>query len=246
MGLKDEIKERALKTGFDLVGVSDIEGVERLGPMPERLLKPPSEIFPNARSLLVLGIALEDEAMNLSVSGASAGGIFEAGFYYNFYYEITETRAWRLLKWLSEKKGVRGVPTHAIHMKPAAMLAGLGFIGHNTQVVTEKYGPRVRFVGLLLDKEIEPDEPFTRDLCGEQPLCREGSLCVVACPYRAIVPGPSRGVPFGEKVNIDKCAVSHVSDIDLAKKWEKFIRRVSDRGFLECTLCNLACPYGAG
>lgn len=244
MGFKEEIKKKAISIGFDLVGVSDIEEVERLGPMPERYLKSPSEVFPGTKSLMILGVVIWDNAMNLSISSARAGGIFGAGSYYNIYYEITETRAWRLLRWLSEEKGVKGVPTHSIHMKPAAVLAGLGFIGHNTQVVTEEYGPRVRFVGVLLDREIDPDEPFSRDLCKEQPLCREKSLCVTACPYRAIIPGPSRGVPFGEKVNLNKCVVSHVSDIEIAKKWEKFIGRVSERGFLECTICNLACPYG--
>jgi len=244
MRLKEEIKEKAISMGFDLVGVSDFKKVEELEALPERGLKPPSKIFPGAKSLLILGVVVWDEAMNLSISSARADGNDESGIYYNIYYEITETRAWRLIRWLSDEKGVSGVPTHKIHLKPAAMLAGLGFIGHNTQVVTEKYGPRVRFVGILLDEEIEPDEPFSRDLCEEQELCQENSLCVKACPYNAIIPGPSMGVEFGKKVLVGKCVVFHLPDLNLERRWEKFSRRVCQRSFLECTLCNLACPYG--
>ncbi len=244
MDLKGEIKEKATRVGFDLFGVSDIEKVEELGPLPNRGIKSPSQVMPGAKSLLILGIVIWDEAMNLAISNARAGGVMETGVYYNFYYEITETRAWRLIRWLRDEKNIKAIPTHHIHMKPAAMLAGLGFIGHNTQLVTERYGPRVRLVGILADQESTPDEPFGRDLCAEQPLCKEVSLCVKACPYGAIIDGPSAGIPFGEKVLFDKCVVSHVSDLVLEKKWEKYMRRVSDRGILECTLCNNACPYG--
>jgi len=244
LDLKGEIKEKATRMGFDLLGVSDIEKVEELGPLPNRGLKSPSQVMPNAKSLLVLGIVIWDEAMNLSISNARPGGVMEAGIYYNMYYEITETRAWRLIRWLRDEKGIRAVPTHNIHMKPAAMLAGLGFVGRNTQLITEKYGPRVRFVGVLADQKITPDEPFGSDLCAEQPLCKEVSLCVKACPYGAIIEGPSAGVPFGEKVLFDKCVVSHVSDLVFEKKWEKYLGRISERGILECTLCSNACPYG--
>ena len=157
MDLKDEIREKATKVGFDLFGVSDIEKVEELGPQPNRGLKSPSQVMQDAKSLLILGIVIWDEAMNLAMSNARPGGVMEAGVYYNFYYEVTENRAWRLIRWLRDEKNIKAIPTHKIHMKPAAMLAGLGFIGHNTQLVTEKYGPRVRFVGILTEAVVVTD-----------------------------------------------------------------------------------------
>jgi epoxyqueuosine reductase len=51
-------------------------------------------------------------------------------------------------------------------------------------------------------------------------------------------------VPAGEKVIYDKCVVAHELEKDINSKWEKHIRRITERGFMECTLCNLACPYG--
>ncbi len=241
MDLKEEIREKAREQGFALFGVVDSKDMEEVETPPGRGIARPSEVAPWARSVMVLGIRVADEAMNVSISIPVPGG---KDTYYNFYYEITESRAWRLIRWMREEKGIRAVPSHRIAMKPAAMLAGIGFIGHNTQVITPDFGPRVRFVAVLTDKELEPDRPFARDLCEEEPACRDKSLCVQACPYRAIIPGPSQGVPAGEKVLLEKCVVYHVQDREIGKRWEKYIRRLTNRGFLECTLCNLACPYG--
>ncbi len=245
LDLKEEIKSKAMEKGFQLFGVSDIKKLEDIDFPAGRGLEQPSEIMDDAKSLIVMGMVIWDEGMNAAIStpgtGDFSGGEAE---YYNLYYETVETRAWRLANWLWEEKGVKAIPTHSVHVKVAAYLAGLGFIGHNTQVITPEYGPRVRWIALLTTLELTPDQPFPRDLCAEQPLCQKESLCVKACPYSAIIPGPSQGVTPGEKVIYDKCVVSHELEKDINNKWEKHIRRITERGFMECTICNLACPYG--
>jgi len=62
---------------------------------------------------------------------------------------------------------------------------------------------------LLTTTELMPDKPSPHNLCAEQPPCQEESFCVKACPYGAIIPGPSQGFPPGEKVIYDKCVVAH-------------------------------------
>ncbi len=238
MELKTEIKQTAKEAGFQFCGVSDLKKVEKVDFPPGRGLKKPSAVMPQARSLIVLGYVVWDESLNVEAVKDNSSE------YICLYYEIMESRAWRFIQRLREKKNFNALPTQSIHIKPAAMLAGLGFIGHNTQVITPEYGGRARWIGVLTDIEIEPDEPFKRDLCAEQPLCQKRSRCVLACPYKAIIPGPSQGVPPGEKVKYDRCVVTHKRDEVLDQKWEKFIRRISDHGFMACTRCNLACPYG--
>jgi epoxyqueuosine reductase len=203
-------------------------------------------MMPEARSLIILGKVLWDEGMNLSVSSAgqadfSGGGTLE---YYNFYYNLVENLAWRFSSEMSARYGAKAVPTVTIHLKVSAMLAGLGWIGHNTLVITPDYGPRVRWVGVLTDMELEPDRPFDEDLCAKQEKCRERDRCVRACPYKAIIPGPSQGVEPGKKVDQDMCVVMHVFDPEPTEEYERHIRRVTPRGMMECTLCNLSCPYG--
>ncbi|MBP1908590.1 epoxyqueuosine reductase [Methanolobus bombayensis] len=244
MSLKEEIREKAFEVGFQLFGVSDINKLEEAEFPDDRGLMRPSEVMPEAKSAFVMGLVLWDEGLNTAISSVSTGD-FSGGEadYYNMYYEVTETRGWRLVSWLNEK-GYKAIPTHLVQEKIAATLAGLGFIGHNTQVITPEYGPRVRWMTVLTDAELEPDEPFTRDLCAEQLLCQEKSLCVKSCPYSALIPGPSQGVEPGKKLIYDKCVVSHEFDKEISSKHEKHIRRITERGFMECTICNLVCPYG--
>ncbi|MBQ3685623.1 MAG: epoxyqueuosine reductase [Candidatus Methanomethylophilaceae archaeon] len=246
IGLKEELRELAMKNDFQLFGVADLGMVEET-PFPEgRGLQRPSEVMPEARSLIILGKVLWDEGMNLSVSSAgqadfSGGGTLE---YYNFYYNLVENLAWRFSSEMSARYRARAVPTVTIHLKVSAMLAGLGWIGHNTLVITPDYGPRVRWVGVLTDMELEPDRPFDEDLCAKQEKCRERDRCVRACPYKAIIPGPSQGVEPGKKVDQEMCVVMHVFDPKPTEEYERHIRRVTPRGMMECTLCNLSCPYG--
>ncbi len=243
--LKEDIRKIAAESGFQLFGVSDLERLES-APFPDgRGLMRPSEVMKDARSAIVMGMVIWDEAMNSAVAAASAGD-FSGGAtdYLNLYYEVLETRGWRFVERARKELGISAMPTHTVQAKIAATLAGLGFIGHNTQVVTPQYGPRVRWLVVLTDADLEPDQPFAKDLCAEQPLCQKASLCVRSCPYQAIVPGPSQGMEPGKKVDYAKCVVSHEMDRDITPAHLKHIRQITERGFMECTICNLACPYG--
>lgn len=245
MSVKEELRALAEKNEFQLFGVADPDEIAKAKFPDGRGLVRPSDVIPEVRSVIVLGKVLWDEGMNVSVSSAGSGD-FSGGSleYYNFYYNLVETLAWRFSAEMHEKYKVEATPSVSIHLKVAATLAGLGFIGHNTLVITPDYGPRVRWVAVLTDMDLEPDEPFTRDLCAEQPLCKEKERCVRSCPYKAMIPGPSQGVEPGKKLDYDSCAVAHEFDVAPAGKWEDHIRRITPRGTMECTICNLVCPYG--
>ncbi|HEX2954209.1 MAG TPA: epoxyqueuosine reductase [Bacillota bacterium] len=238
--LEDAIRKKAKEIGFDLVGITRVEPVERAEFPDGRGLKRPSEVLTNAKSIIVLGFVIWDEAMNAAVQARSG-----ERNYYNFYREITEMLAWRVSFWLRETADIKAIPSNDIHMKVAAQLSGLGFIGRSTLVITPQYGPRVRWVTLLTDQELEPDQPFDRDLCAEEPLCSGVGLCIKNCPCGAIMPGPSLGVPPGEKVKLERCCIEHAMDQNRESKWEKHIQRISELAYFECTRCANICPYGS-
>lgn len=247
--LREQIRKYAEENGFQLCGVCGISDLEKVEFPDGRGLEKPSEFMKkagieDAQAVIVLGMVIWDEGMNMAIN--ACGGDFSGGGseYYNLYYEAIETRGWRVGDLIFRELGYKTVPSLTVHLKVAAHLAGLGFIGHNTQVITPEYGPRVRWVALFTTAPLEKDKPFTRDLCAEQPLCKDGSLCVKKCPYRAIIPGPSQGVEPGKKVIYDKCVVAHEFDPSADEIWKKYIRQVTERGFMECTICNRACPYG--
>jgi epoxyqueuosine reductase QueG len=62
----------------------------------------------------------------------------------------------------------------------AAVLAGLGTFGRNNMVLTEKWGPRVRF-GTVLTVASVPSDPLITE-----PLCTRCNACVRACPVNAL------------------------------------------------------------
>jgi epoxyqueuosine reductase len=249
MSIEDDIKKITKEYGFQLFGVADISALEKIEFPDGRGLEKPSDFMKrakieDAKSIIVLGMVIWDEGMNTSIN--AYGGDFSGGGaeYYNLYYETLETRGWRISERVTREKGFRTIPAPTVHLKLAASLAGLGFIGHNTQVITPEYGPRVRWIALFTTADLKKGKPFDRDLCAEQPLCKKESLCVKSCPYRALIPGPSQGVELGKKLDYDGCVVTHVFDPVPEKNWEKYIRRITTRGFMECTICNCICPYG--
>ena len=138
MGLKEEIIEKAKEVGFTLCGVSNLQKIEKAEFPSGRGLVRPSKIMPEAKSLVVMGYVIWDESLNVEVLRANSSE------YICLYYEIVESRAWRFIERLRGKNNLNALPTQAIHIKPAAMLAGLGFIGHNSQVITPQYGGRAR------------------------------------------------------------------------------------------------------
>jgi len=62
----------------------------------------------------------------------------------------------------------------------AAQRCGLGCVSRMGKVITPRFGPYVRFVFLVTDAPLQPDEPFTEQLCDGCGACME------ACPGHAI------------------------------------------------------------
>ena len=75
----------------------------------------------------------------------------------------------------------RGVTAETqMNFPEAAVLCGLGELGLHGSLLTDEFGPMVRYCFVLTDAEIEPDEMYTPHLCDK---CGE---CIKACPGKAI------------------------------------------------------------
>jgi epoxyqueuosine reductase QueG len=73
-----------------------------------------------------------------------------------------------------------------ISFKQTAVLAGLGYIGRSTLLVSPRFGPRVVIGVVLTNAPISPSRPYGKNLCKD---CR---LCESVCPLGAIHNGFSR------------------------------------------------------
>lgn len=112
--------------------------------------------------------------------------------------------------------------------KYAAVRAGLGWIGKNDVVITEKYGPRVRLSAILIDHVFPYGTAITESRC-------PGSCdtCVKICPYHAL---------HNVKWDIHKQR-REIIDYKLCnQKRSLYIEKHGRKN--ACGLCLAACPFG--
>ncbi len=112
--------------------------------------------------------------------------------------------------------------------KFAAVHAGLGWIGKNDVVITERYGPRVRLSAILIDSLFPYGEIVEKSRCPES--CR---LCVDICPHGALT---------GAQWDIHALR-SQLIDYHLCnQKRSLFIKKHGRKS--ACGLCLAVCPFG--
>ena len=112
--------------------------------------------------------------------------------------------------------------------KYAAVNAGLGWIGKNDVVVTEKYGPRIRLSAVLIDHEFTYGQRIAESQCPAT--CKK---CVDSCPYHAL-----NNVMW----NIDTLR-NEIIDYRLCnQKRSLYIEKHGRKN--ACGLCMVACPFG--
>lgn len=112
--------------------------------------------------------------------------------------------------------------------KYAATRAGIGWIGKNDVVITERYGPRVRLSAVLIDAPFDCGMPVTQSRCPED--CR---LCVEACPCKAL-----------KNVRWDPAKLrEEIIDYHRCNRMRSaFIPKLGRKN--ACGLCLAACPFG--
>ncbi|AKL94298.1 hypothetical protein CACET_c07880 [Clostridium aceticum] len=85
--------------------------------------------------------------------------------------------------------------------RTAATRAGIGWIGKNSCLVTEEFGPRVRLATILTNMAFKYNEAITVSQCGECNLCVEG------CPANALKGSLwSPKVPRQEMIDPEVCS----------------------------------------
>ena len=118
------------------------------------------------------------------------------------------------------------VDTGPMMEKVWAQRAGIGWEGKHTNVITHDHGSWVFLGEIILNMELEVDEPAT-DQCGS---C---TLCIEACPTQAIVE------PYLLNANlcISYLTIEYRGEI-ATELGEKF-----DRWIYGCDICQDVCPW---
>lgn len=256
MDLKSNVINYAKSNGASVVGFADTKRFDN-APKGHR----PNDFLPNAKTVISIGVKLPNRLVDWEGLMANSDNMpndevrweVESGHWYGRVgYEAMNIRLEQLGLMLSIYLEELGYPalsfpaTYAHHAnimqkvsgyfaplshRHAAVLAGLGEFGFNNLVITSQFGPRIRFMSVITDAEMESD-PLQKS-----PICLgEGCLaCIKACGLpkqnlHAISPKASRkdGVFINMPSVVDKSACFHKYDGE-AHCWGK---------------CIAACPIG--
>lgn len=232
--MQDTVKQEVLRkcAGLDipLVGCAPVERWDQ--PLFEPWIPEdfrPRSIFPDAESVIVIGMAVSLPVVDTAPS-----------IWYRELYRtvnaLLDQNAYRIAGILTR----RGFPSVSVPRdgygsisvlkeKPAAFfshrhaayLAGLGTFGINNTLLTPAFGPRVRFASIFTAAELPPDPIIS------EPLCIRCMRCVDACPVHAI---DREDYPLGLT---DKIACAARSEA------------LNNRFISPCGICIKVCPVGA-
>lgn len=162
--------------------------------------------------------------------------------YYELYHALNEKlnaivlageaflqeRGWRAWAQTTDRVRYGEEKRTPLPHKTVATRAGLGWIGKNCLLVTERFGPAIRLSSLLTDAPLTCGEGVDRSRCGA---CH---ACVDACPARALTGALWQvGMDREELVHADKCYETQLALME---------RATGIRADL-CGRCFAVCPY---
>ena len=158
----------------------------------------PGDFLPEARSVVVMGLRIPEgsiESNHRAYENGLRHGIFTYMIFgYNKLNEVLDKAAMKVGLCLEEKIGRKvyfipsSIPRDEYLMmgemsnRHSAVCAGLGEFGWKGLVLTPEAGPRVRWVQLITDIEIEPNPLYGGPRLCDRSRCR---TCIDMCPVKA-------------------------------------------------------------
>lgn len=189
----------------------------------------PRHVLEGARSLVMLTMCYRTSDLVPAASGKGQVSRYAWGAI--DYHDRIHLMLRRLGDWLFFRvpgARVRGVvDTAPLLEREFAQLAGLGWIGKNTMLISRELGSWFFLAALLTDVVLEYDAPFQTDHCGT---CR---ACLDACPTGA----------FPEPYVLD--ATQCISYLTIEKRKAIPVEQRAGIGdwLFGCDICQEACPW---
>jgi epoxyqueuosine reductase len=247
LGRRTAIRDHALSIGFDAVGFgpaalapkvrSDLAGYlgrgyhGDMGWMAETRERrgDPLTLWSEARSVVSLGINYSPSENPLAHAGETGRGVVSVYAQGRDYHDLVKKRLkvlarWIALQWPGELKVF--VDTAPVMEKPLAQLAGVGWQGKHTNLVSREFGSWLFLGEIFLSIDLASDVPEV-DHCGS---CRR---CLDACPTQAF--------PEAYKLDATRCisylTIEHKGHIDAT------LRPLMGNRIFGCDDCLAVCPW---
>jgi epoxyqueuosine reductase len=245
--VREAIRDQALAAGFDAVGFAaahlDDEARDGLREFIARgyhgdmgwlagtaqRRADPRALWPEARTVVVLGVNYAPEDDPLALAGNREAGVVSVYARGRDYHDTLKRRLREFAHWIEGRwPGALKlfVDTAPVMEKPLAQQAGIGWQGKHTNLVSRQFGSWLFLGEIYLSLALEPDPPDS-DHCGS---CRR---CLDACPTRAF-PAPHR---LDARRCISYLTIEHKGMIPVE------LRSAIGNRIYGCDDCLAVCPW---
>lgn len=247
VSLKEAIRARALQEGFDVAGFAyadapagarqnlldflarglhgDMNWMQRTA---ERRANPKA-LWPEARSIVAVGANYAPAADPLYRLARTERGVVSVYAQGTDYHDVLKRRLKRLAGWIAQSFGAEVkifVDTAPVMEKPLAQVAGLGWQGKHTNLVSREFGSWLFLGSVFTTLELPPDEA-AGDACGS---C---SRCLDICPTRAFT------APY--RIDATRC-ISYLT-IEHKGHIPRDLRQLMGNRIYGCDDCLAVCPW---
>ena len=251
--LTDFIRKDAGRLGFSAVGIAPGTGDVAAGPrldefiakgrygtmgwMPETAERRRSAraLWPEVRSIVVLGMNYGPQDDPLAILERPDRGAISVYARHRDYHDVIKGRLKELAGRMVAKARQAGLGEHdakvfvdtaPVMEKPLGEMAGLGWQGKHTNLVSREHGSWLFLGSIFTTLEMTPDTPG-RDLCGS---CR---ACQDVCPTAAF--------PEPYKLDARRC-ISYLT-IETRKPVPQEFRAAMGNRIYGCDDCLAVCPW---
>jgi epoxyqueuosine reductase len=243
--ISEMIKQKASELGFDLCGITPSRPLKErekiisdwcsvgmnagMSYLSRDIYKrlDPQFLVPDAKSLIVTGLSYYSDKMQTEPGVP----VISRYAYGHGYQDVIKKKLYKLLAFIkSIKPETEGRPfsdSAPLLEKAWASEAGLGWQGKHSIVINKKIGSFFFIGALIINIELDYDEPQKMEFCGN---CR---LCIDQCPTAAI--------NDDRTIDARKC-IANLTIEDRGPIPEDIIPRIGRRIY-GCDKCQEVCPW---
>ena len=242
--LTRRIRDSGIELGFDVLKIApaisppgyhpliewlsngyhaDMDWIERR----QAAYKHPNGVLQNTRSVIVVALNYHNEDSldgEFRISRYAHGSVDYHSVLRNRLKSLT-----RIMRDVAPQEITRAVvDTAPLLERDFARLAGIGWYGKNTMLISREIGSWFFLGAILTTAELEYDTPFKKDYCGS---C---DACLQACPTNAF---PEPGV-----LDANRC-ISYLTIERRTKPVDESLRAGMGNWVFGCDVCQEVCPW---
>lgn len=247
MGVKEDIINYCFSLGIDSVGFVKCRRFDELKAFLEKrkslnlenefeesdieLRINSKEWFKEGKTIISIAFpyAFLDENMKVRSQNENGFSIYTHGFDYHYVVNKYLNNICGLIETYGGKCKTF-VDSNTLPERYLAYISGVGFIGKNNLIITNRYGSYVFLGEIITDLEFYEEDKRTFEEIDLFKECGNCTICYDKCPTKSI---------NSVKKNCNIC-LSYITQKKELKDWE--IQKLGGRMF-GCDTCQFSCPY---